>query len=588
MRSFFKILLCVGILTLWGCDSQTGQRRAAYELDQGSPLNREMEGFIGPVKEATTTIIEGKGRKEKTVSVETYGYDSNGRRTKFVYNYPQDQIADSISLSYDSNGVMIFDEADKAEKTFDDNGRLSKVVTVVKDADGNYYGTNVSRFEYDEAGRMLSWVDMDGAVDSLGGCPNLNLAYEYDADGRLAKSYNYGFDGETTEVTFGPNGVERVEIASEADNSNTTLRYEYTEVDSMGNWLAANIYEKRSGYKEKMKRALRTITYYNVNNPVVAPAAIDYRVERSGTITPFTSEWFDDVKARYNYYSYETSSHSNFLIITVLALTLLAFILYIFWLASVRESGEKLFENFTGERQANGMKRLWMYNYQPYLKISIISLMILTAFVTAMLVLFLVGGVTWALMGLLWLVLMALIFVGYACAILGGLALLGKEGAGCLPLIIGVIIIVWQDEIDSFATSLLEWGQQTFADLNVFGWGYSTVATFWDVILIVFLAPIVLFLAFALFVILLDLLLMGIEWVITRIYSVRRPCPSCGSTHTPEYIIGGRPHPVGLFPGLYGTFTHTSPTTGEKVPTMLLNGRGKLKRRLPRLRTVYR
>ena len=75
------------------------------------------------------------------------------------------------------------------------------------------------------------------------------------------------------------------------------------------------------------------------------------------------------------------------------------------------------------------------------------------------------------------------------------------------------------------------------------------------------------------------MLLIGFEFIVTRIYSIRRPCPICGSTATPDYIVGGKPHPVKLHPGIYGVFTHKSPVTGEKVPTMLLNGRGKIVRK---------
>lgn len=75
------------------------------------------------------------------------------------------------------------------------------------------------------------------------------------------------------------------------------------------------------------------------------------------------------------------------------------------------------------------------------------------------------------------------------------------------------------------------------------------------------------------------MLLNGFEFIVTRIYSIRRPCPICGSTATPDYIVGGKSHPVKLHPGVYGVFTHKSPVTGESIPTMLLNGRGKVTRK---------
>ena len=74
--------------------------------------------------------------------------------------------------------------------------------------------------------------------------------------------------------------------------------------------------------------------------------------------------------------------------------------------------------------------------------------------------------------------------------------------------------------------------------------------------------------------------LMGLEFSVMKVYSVRRPCPSCGSTHTPEYWVDEHHrHPVPLHPGVYGVFTQKNPETGKKVPTMLFNGKGKLLRK---------
>lgn len=238
-----------------------------------------------------------------------------------------------------------------------------------------------------------------------------------------------------------------------------------------------------------------------------------------------------------------------------------------------------VFYNFTGHIQNNGMKRLWIYNHEPYIKVGTLLLIALAAFVASIILILLVGGVIWGLLWVVKLILWAIIIIGWICLIGGGLALLGEEPVGCLPLIIGILIVCFQDTIKESGENLVTWGFMFMQNVNMFSWGLVIFKDYWDVILVIFFTPMVLFFAFAVFVISLNMLLNGFEFIVTRIYSIRRPCPICGSTATPDYIVGGKPHPVKLHPGVYGVFTHKSPITGESIPTMLLNGKGKITRK---------
>lgn len=238
-----------------------------------------------------------------------------------------------------------------------------------------------------------------------------------------------------------------------------------------------------------------------------------------------------------------------------------------------------VFHNFTGHIQNNGMKRLWMYNHEPYTKVGTLLLIALAAFVASIILILLVGGVIWGLLWVVKLILWAIIIIGWICLIGGGLALFGRVPVGCLPLIIGILIVSYQDTIEEVGEDLVTWGFEFMQSVNMFSWGLGIFKNYWDVILVIFFTPMVLFLAFAVFVISLNMLLNGFEFIVTRIYSIGRPCPICGSTATPDYIVGGKPHPVKLHPGVYGVFTHKSPVTGESIPTMLLNGRGKVTRK---------
>ena len=93
--------------------------------------------------------------------------------------------------------------------------------------------------------------------------------------------------------------------------------------------------------------------------------------------------------------------------------------------------------------------------------------------------------------------------------------------------------------------------------------------------------PLGCFLALALLLITLSLVLRGTEYVAMMIYGVNRPCPFCGNKKGIAYMVDGKEYPVDLNPGVYGVFHQTCRSIGVRVPTMLLNGKAKLTRRCP-------
>jgi len=105
---------------------------------------------------------------------------------------------------------------------------------------------------------------------------------------------------------------------------------------------------------------------------------------------------------------------------------------------------------------------------------------------------------------------------------------------------------------------------------------------YWDVILLFFLAPIIIFLFISATIIVINSALIVVEWVVVKIYGIRRPCPVCGTSKEMRYISKNgnpqRPHPVALRPGVYGTFRHKSPYNSDKLPTLFLFGKWKLRR----------
>lgn len=289
----------------------------------------------------------------------------------------------------------------------------------------------------------------------------------------------------------------------------------------------------------------------------------------------FFTNYVNDLKYRFAVNQAKTKSPTGGLLISLLLLT--AGLGFLYFRYAIRHSW---FRPFLGITLNNGMRRLWMFNKEPYLDVSLGTLIVLCAFISGVLGMMAIGGVTYGLLWLLKILLIALIWVGWIALILGGLALWGGEGAGCLPVILGGIIVIFRKPLRRLGEDLVDWGFDFMHKLNIFEWGYNLFVDFWDVILIVFVAPLVLFLAFAAVIIVLVWMLSGLEWLIMKIYGISRPCPVCGSKGDKEYWADQvHKHPVKLHPGIYGVFSHREPVTRKRMPTMLMNGKGKLLRR---------
>ena len=102
------------------------------------------------------------------------------------------------------------------------------------------------------------------------------------------------------------------------------------------------------------------------------------------------------------------------------------------------------------------------------------------------------------------------------------------------------------------------------------------------ILAIIAATPIVFGVAVALVALTCSFIFWLIETLMTKIYNIKHPCPFCHNPSEPAiYLSEGQELPVKLRPGVYGLFHITHPVTGEKMPTMLLNGRDNLSRRCP-------
>ena len=513
------------------------------------------------VKGSAKSIIEREySNKSKLLYTKQFDFDKSGRLVSFKHIVDKDTV--TRYMHYKDNGRIEniqWNEITKYTPEFNEFGDLIKETYITGENNGFESGF-IQEWEYDVNGNIINektcYIESD--------CSSVEYLYENNKL-KQVKEYNLGeeiqYDCDTTGLVISKKVYD--ELANKI-TSQSTYKYKF---DDKRNWI-----EKVERENKRLKSTIkREILYYSEAELVAAnPTKQESVVAKSYIGIDFVDNYINNVLSRSGN---QEDSPSKVLFIILIICTVI--VTAIGWYMA----SDFVFHNFTGHIQNNGMKRLWMYNHEPYTKVGSLLLIALAAFVASIIIILLVGGVIWGLLWVVKLILWAIIIIGWICLIGGGLALFGKEPVGCLPLIIGILIVSFQDTIEETGENLVAWGFEFMQSVNMFSWGLGIFKNYWDVILVVFFTPMVLFLGFAVFVITLNMLLNGFEFIVTRIYSIRRPCPICGSTATPDYIVGGKPHPVKLHPGVYGVFTHKSPVTGEGVPTMLLNGRGKVRRK---------
>lgn len=556
----FKLLFVLSVFCITACNTNESKQ---YTL----PETFKATSFSCPTN---ANMVEENEYDKRGNLIRTSKYDINSNGFITSVSVKRNDIDYSSSFKYVYSGTKLENiESDnrKVEIIYNENNQLQTV--------------RFSRIEGEEV------------------TPEYEDVYEYTPDGKLKLHYtNYWeSDSESTEYAYHPNGklastVSRgLQFANEEEYDSisgrliaereyegdplklkSTYYYSYTD-DENGNWTKAIKKNKRGRIVARLERIYTLGSIVSPENAEAQTAAIASPVVTGN----FIKDYISDAEYRLIENNASNNTPTGILFIVLLGLTLLFAWGYYRWAHKKHD----LFNNFGGQLDSNGMKRLWMFNKEPYLKVGFSILLLLLAFVSSILFLLAVGGVTYGVLFAIKWILIAIVWIGWICLVLGGLAVFfGKEPAGCLPMIIGGVIVFFEKPIIDFGDSIVEWGFSFMNDLNLFSWGLGLFTKFWDVILAAFLTPMVIFSAFAILIMIIVFLLMGLEFSVMKVYSVRRPCPSCGSTHTPEYWVDEHhKHPVPLHPGVYGVFTQKNPETGEKVPTMLFNGKGKLLRK---------
>ena len=239
-------------------------------------------------------------------------------------------------------------------------------------------------------------------------------------------------------------------------------------------------------------------------------------------------------------------------------------------------------ENIKGEYNENNMRRLFMFNRQPYILVVHIAVSIILSAVIGAAILFLVGGIGYLLLWIVKLIIWAIIIIGWICLVGGVIALFGGGPVGCLPIIIGGLIVYYQDTLSAWGNKCVEAGFEFFNELNLWEYCQYLWTEYSLTLLTIAAIPIAIGVAAAVLALLCSFVFWIVETVITRKYNIKHPCPFCHNPSEPAiYLSENVELPIRLRPSWYGLLHVTHPVTGESMPTMLLNGRDELPRKCP-------
>lgn len=241
-----------------------------------------------------------------------------------------------------------------------------------------------------------------------------------------------------------------------------------------------------------------------------------------------------------------------------------------------------------------GMRRILFFNRNPYEFFLKIALAFIVAFIITILLFLILGGLTWLLCWIGRVLLVALYWIivvggfgGAGILVLSAIFGDGDGGERILFFVIAGVLLAIAIPVSDARESMyyaghvmVDWGNQVFGVFNVFHLSLYVIKMYWFTALLIALAPLVIFLGMASVFLLFAGILILVENMVMKRYNVEHPCPTCGRHSEPAvYLSHGIPLPVALHPGVWGLFNITHPVTGEKMPTLFLNGKDRLERR---------
>ncbi|MDE6742138.1 MAG: SH3 domain-containing protein [Muribaculaceae bacterium] len=247
----------------------------------------------------------------------------------------------------------------------------------------------------------------------------------------------------------------------------------------------------------------------------------------------------------------------------------------------VEDGEEKLLGVYQG-----GMRKTFFFNIAPYRTVIYITLILLASVVASIIIMLILGGAGFVVLWIVKILCYVLKWVGIIACVGGAVACLGGAWVCLILVAIGGLIWYFADAITNFGDRCAQIGLEFFNEFNMLEYAWDLTLQYWQPALMIICIPLVLFLCLAVIWMVVAGGLILFEKMVTARYNIKHPCPHCHQPSEPAtYLSKGAsgyeeiPNDIPLRPGFYGLFHIKHPKTGERMPTMLLNGRDKLARR---------
>ncbi|MDE6669716.1 MAG: DUF4401 domain-containing protein [Muribaculaceae bacterium] len=534
--------------------------------------------FLYPT--ASDSVIQSIERtydaKGKLIGTHVYVFDDRDRILTDIDSLPNGKVS-GFSTTYDIYGKPQLTLAGdshpfKGKISYERDGKLSNIIYNPDSASGGYPRTE---FVYTTVGdgykvpkQRIDWRSSK-IKESV-----TDYYYNKDTQKPVLSGIRVTQDRDVKEVTYNDDGTIQSVKISKWNKKKTNLNlmdykwYKY-EKDPLGHWIKAEVVNSKKVFKT-IKRE------YTTPGSVLATKTAEINVKYTNdSNVGFLKNYWNSILYRFALVDAKSNAPSWVLYLLILALTGVYMWIAIRWFLANTET----LDEWRPYRKGR-MERLWMFNKEPYINVLILTGCLIVSFFAAMATLIAVGLLAYGILWLFKILLIVLVWVGYIALILAIIFFFENWIYAIIFGIVSGLIILNKEAIAKAGQLSVDWGFDFMNNLNFFDWTLYIFKDLWDVLLIVFVGPAVIFMAIAALLIIFMGILMGIEWLVMKIYDIRRPCPSCGSTKGFEYMVDNyHVHPVGLHPGIYGIFHQTNPDTYRQLPTMIFNGKAKLKRR---------
>lgn len=265
-------------------------------------------------------------------------------------------------------------------------------------------------------------------------------------------------------------------------------------------------------------------------------------------------------------------------ILLILSILIAMFGLFAYF---VEDGEEKLLGVYRG-----GMRKTFFFNIAPYRTVVYITLILLGSLVGSVIIMLILGGAGFVVLWIVKILCHVLKWIGIVACVGGAVACVGGAWICLILVAIGGLIWYFADSITNFGDRCAQIGLEFFNEFNMLEYAWDLTLQYWQPALMIICIPLVLFLCLAVIWMVVAGGLILFEKMVTARYNIKHPCPHCHHPSEPAtYLSKGAsgyeeiPNGISLRPGFYGLFHIKHPKTGERMPTMLLNGRDKLARR---------